>query len=157
MVGLSWNLLLALIWMALTGSFTGPNLVLGALFGYAVLALIQNQIPVLNGYGRKVPQFVIFALIFFWDVILANLRIAYEVATPNLSIKPGVFAYPLAAKTTFEITSLANYITLTPGTLSLDISDDRSVLYIHSMYIEDEDALIEEIRRVERRILRLLR
>lgn len=157
MVGLSWNALLALIWMALTGSFTGPNLVLGIVFGYAVLALIQNQIPILNGYAGRVPRFILLVLIFIWDVILANLRIAYEVATPNLNIKPGVFAYPLAAKTDMEITSLANYITLTPGTLSLDVSDDRSVLFIHAMYLDDEQELIDEIRVVERRILRLLR
>jgi multicomponent Na+:H+ antiporter subunit E len=75
-------------------------------------------------------------------------------------MRPGVIAIPLNARTDVEITLLANLITLTPGTLSLDVSADRSVLYIHVMYIDNDD--IDAVRRkikegFERRILEVLR
>ncbi len=73
---------------------------------------------------------------------------------------PGVVAIPLDARTDAEITMLANLITLTPGSVSLDLSDDRSVLYVHAMYIDGGD--VEAYRRsvkagLERRVLELLR
>jgi multicomponent Na+:H+ antiporter subunit E len=93
-------------------------------------------------------------------LVLANLRVAYDVLTPGYRMRPGVIAIPLDARTDAEITLLANLITLTPGTLSLDVSSDRSVLYIHIMYIDNDD-LAEVRRRIktgfERRVLEVLR
>ena len=91
-----------------------------------------------------------------WELLLANLRVAYDVLTPGYQMRPGV----LDARTDVEITLLANLITLTPGTLSLDVSSDRRVLYIHVMYIDRGD--LEEVRRkiksgFERRVLEVLR
>jgi multicomponent Na+:H+ antiporter subunit E len=73
---------------------------------------------------------------------------------------PGVVAIPLDARTDTEITLLANLITLTPGSVSLDLSEDRRVLYVHAMYIDGGD--VEAYRRsvkegLERRVLELLR
>jgi multicomponent Na+:H+ antiporter subunit E len=75
-------------------------------------------------------------------------------------MRPGVVAIPLDVQTDAEITLLANLITLTPGTLSLDVSTDRRVLYIHVMYIDNDD--VEAVRRkikegFERRVLEVLR
>lgn len=66
--------------------------------------------------------------------------------SPKLKIKPGIFAFRTDLKTDWEITILANMITLTPGTLVIDISDDRSILYIHAMDIEDAEKAIHDIR-----------
>jgi len=67
-------------------------------------------------------------------------------------------AVPLDARSDMEITLLANLITLTPGTLSLDVSDDRSVLYVHGMFVEDAQLMREQIKNgFERRVLELLR
>ena len=156
MSAFAWNLLLALAWMILTGSFTGPSFVVGFLFGYVCLALMQRHVPALNGYAQKVPGVIAFIFYFFWQVIKANAVVAYDVATPRLSIKPGVIALPLELKSSIGITILANFITLTPGTLSLDVSDDRSVLFIHAMYLEDEDELLRELKEIESRIIKLL-
>ena len=72
--------------------------------------------------------------------------------------RPGIIAVPLDAKTDVEITLLANLVSLTPGTISLDVSDDRSVLYVHAMFVEDPQRLCQEIKSgFERRILDLLR
>jgi multicomponent Na+:H+ antiporter subunit E len=94
-----------------------------------------------------------------WELLLANLRLACDVLTPGYHLRPGVVAVPLDARTDTEITLLANMITLTPGSFSLDVSADRRVLYVHVMYL-DED--VDEFRRrikngFERRILEVLR
>jgi multicomponent Na+:H+ antiporter subunit E len=73
-------------------------------------------------------------------------------------MKPGIIAVPLDAETDFEITLLANLITMTPGTLSLDLSDDRKTLYVHAMYITDPEKIRHSIKHdLERRVLAVLR
>ncbi len=107
---------------------------------------------------RKTVLVAEFILFFIWDLILANLRVAWDVITPRGYKRPGVIAIPLDARTDLEITLLANFITLTPGTLSLDVSADRSLLYIHAMFIDDPDTLRREIKQgLERRLLEVLR
>ena len=157
MVGFTWNLVLALLWMLLTGSFTGPSFVFGFLIGYGALALIQTHVESLEGYAQKIPKLVIFLLFFIKEVIKSNAVVAYDVATPKLNIKPGVVAVPLEVNSAIEITLLANFITLTPGTLSLDVSDDRSVLYVHAMYLDDEVEFLRDLKKIEERIIDLLR
>ena len=78
--------------------------------------------------------------------------------TPPFYSRPGIVAVPLDARTDFEIMTLANLISLTPGTLSLDVSEDRRTLYVHAMFIDDPDALRREIKQgMERRVLEALR
>lgn len=157
MNALLWNLLLALAWVAATGTFTFNNLVVGFVIGFLILFFTRRVVGSPN-YFRKVGQVVGLVLFFVWELILANLRVAYDVLTPRHMMRPGVISVPLDAKTDVEITILSNLITLTPGTLSLDVSADRKVLYVHAMYIDD----IEQVRRklkdgFERRVLEVLR
>ncbi len=78
--------------------------------------------------------------------------------TPKFFMKPGIIRIPLEAKTDLEITLLANLITLTPGTLSLDVSDDKKVLYVHAMYIKSKEEFISNIKEgFEKRLLEILR
>jgi len=73
-------------------------------------------------------------------------------------MEPGIIEYPLDAKSDLEITLLANVITLTPGTLSLDVSGDRKVLYVHGMYVHDKEEFIRGIKDgFEKRILKIIR
>jgi multicomponent Na+:H+ antiporter subunit E len=151
------NLFLALAWMALTGKFTPLNFLTGFVAGYAILWLIRRGTRT-RTYFLKVPQVIGFALFFLKELVVANMRVAYDVLTPEHHMRPGVIAIPLDAKTDTEITMLANLITLTPGTLSLDVSADRKVLYIHSMYIDDIELARRSIKEgLERRILEILR
>lgn len=152
-----WNILLALMWAATNADFAPLSLALGFVLGYVILLLMQ-RVTEPSTYFRKVHQVVGFALFFLWELLLANLRLAYDVITPPLHARPSVVAIPLDAKTNMEITLLANLITMTPGTLSLDVSDDRKVLYVHAMYVDDPDALRRSIKDgFERRVLELLR
>jgi multicomponent Na+:H+ antiporter subunit E len=105
-----------------------------------------------------VRQVIGFIGFYLWELIIANLRVAYEVMTPGYRIRPGVIAIPLDARTDMEIAMLANLITLTPGTLSLDVSTDRRVLYIHALYVDDIEAVRRNIKEgMERRVLEVLR
>ncbi len=151
------NILLALAWVALTGDFSPINFVIGFLLGYAALWMTQ-RVTGQTSYFRKIRTVINFAFFFVWEVIKANLRVAYDVLSPRQQITPGIISIPLDAKTDAEITFLANLITLTPGTLSLDVSEDRKVLYIHAMYVEDVEQFRREIKDgLERRLLDMLR
>ncbi len=91
---------------------------------------------------------------------MANLKVTWDVITPKFYMQPGVIAYPLVANTDMEITILANLISLTPGTLSLEVSEDRKILYFHAMYIKNGDieGAIREVREgFEKKLLEITR
>ncbi|MCQ3930877.1 MAG: Na+/H+ antiporter subunit E [Chloroflexi bacterium] len=140
------NVFLGLVWTALTGEFTSINFVMGLVSGYILIFIFQGALFPNGSYHKKVFQAINFFLYFFWELLLSNLRVAREVLTPKFSMKPGIVGIPLDLKSDLEITVLANLITLTPGTLSLDVSDDRKTLYVHSMYVTDVDSFRASIK-----------
>lgn len=151
------NILLMLIWVFLTGEYNFYNFFFGFIFSFLIIWLIDSGTGE-SKYVRIVPRIVSFFFFFNYELIKANLEVAYEVMTPGLRVTPGIVRIPLDVETDFEISFLANLITLTPGTLSLDISDDKKVLYVHSMYIKDKDQFIWSIKNgFERRILKITR
>jgi multicomponent Na+:H+ antiporter subunit E len=150
------NLLLGIVWVLLTGVFSPLNFLVGLVAGYIVLWISQPAL-VPTGYFRKVPRALAFLGFFLWELLLSNLRVAYDVVTPTHYMKPGVVGIPLDAKSDMEITLLANFISLTPGTLSLDVSTNRRMLYVHSMYISDIDDFRHHVKEFERRLLEVLR
>lgn len=157
MIAFIWNLLLALMWVMLTGDIGGYNLIFGFFAGYVVLAVMQRQVPVLRGYTRRLPKLIRFIFFFIKELIMANMTVAFDIITPVWHMKPGIVAMELEAKTEVEITMVANFISLTPGTLSLDVSDDRRVLYVHAMFLDNEQELRDSIKYMERRVLEILR
>ena len=153
------NILLMLIWVFLSGEYNFNNFVFGFGLSFIILWIISgNEEKASKKYFKIVPKIISFVLFFFWELTKANIQVAFEVSTPNLNMKPGIVGLPLDAKTDLEITLLANLITLTPGTLALDVSTDRSVLYIHAMYVVDKKDFIEDIKQgFEKRLLEILR
>lgn len=139
-------IVLALIWAAITGSFSLLNLLLGGLIGVAGLWLVRRDLS-RPGLVKKVRRAVTLTLLFLYELLLSAFRVAWLVISPNMKqkLKPGIIAFPLTAKSDTEITLLANLITLTPGTLSVDVSDDRSVLYVHALAVPEKEALITDI------------
>jgi multicomponent Na+:H+ antiporter subunit E len=151
------NVLLALAWVALTGQFTPANLGVGFALGYLIMWLVPS-FTAASSYFVKVRQVVDFVAFFVWELILASLRVTYEVLTLRHYMRPGVIAIPLETLTDVEITLLANLITLTPGTLSLDVSADQRVLYVHTMYVGDVEQFRREIKAgFERRVREVCR
>lgn len=152
------NLVLTLLWAGLLGGITLANLVSGFIVSYLLLWLVTRGQRGHDGYFGKLPRCAGFVVYYLWELVKSNAIIAYDVLTPTHHMTPGVIGIPLEAKTDLEITVLANLITMTPGTLSLDVSPDRRTLYVHAMYIHDADALRREIKEnLERRVLELLR
>ncbi len=152
------NLILTLVWSGLLGGITLANLVSGFLVSYILLWLVTRGQRGHDGYFGKLPRVFGFVGYYLWELVKSNAIIAYDVLTPTHHMKPGVIGIPIEAKTDLEITVLANLITMTPGTLSLDISPDRKTLYVHAMYIHDPEALRRDIKEnFEPRVLALLR
>lgn len=154
----TWHLLLTLAWGAINGAFSAANLLVGFALSYVLLAVLERAGLTPTGYINRVPKVLRFAGFFLWEIFLSNIRVAQEVLRPRLSVTPGVVAVPLTVTTDLEITLLANLITLTPGTLTLDVSDDRSTLFVHALDIDDPDDFRRGIiEGFERRVLELLR
>jgi len=154
---LLWNIALAIVWAAMAGDISLRNLLVGFVIGYLVLVLSERALGSI-GYIARVRRAAALAAYFLWELVRANVRLAYHVVAPMPSFRPGVIAFPLDGETDGEITLLANAITLTPGTLSLHLSPDRRTLYLHTMYTDDIEGLRRGIKeRFERRMLELLR
>jgi multicomponent Na+:H+ antiporter subunit E len=152
-----WNVLLAFVWATLTGQFTLGNVVIGFVLGYGILLLSQRVVGP-SRYFLRVRQLLGFALYYLRELLAANLRVARDVVTPGYSMRPAIVAIPLDARTDVEITLLSNLIALTPGSLGLDVSGDRSVLYVHGMFVDDPQAFRRDVKEgLERRLLELLR
>jgi len=157
MTGVLWLVGLSLVWVGLTGTASAGNLLVGAVLGYLVLLFAEDTM----GFGpllRRIRRVIGLSGFFVWELILASIRVAYDVITPTHHMAPAVVGIPLDARTDIEITTLATLVSLTPGTLSLDVSDDRRVLFIHAMYVHDRDRLVQSIKDgFERRVLEVLR
>ncbi len=140
------GLVLALLWTAVTGDFTFDNLVLGGVIGFVALWLMRNQIvqPTLfRRFGRALSLMGLF----LFQLSLSATRVAILVIRPDMRrhLKPAIVAFPLSVKSDPEIALLANMITLTPGTLSVDVSNDKKTLFVHALSVPDREALIAAI------------
>lgn len=133
------NVLLALAWISVTGEISPANFIFGFILSYGLLWVWRGTLKSTT-YFNKVYRLINFILYFLKELFIANIRVAYEVLTPRLRVTPAIVAIPLTIKSNTEITLLANLITLTPGTLSLDVSDDKKTLYVHTMYMDDVEA-----------------
>ena len=151
------NIVLAFVWAALAGRFTTGSFLAGFVLGYLILAITPRTLTS-SKYTAKLVVVMRFLRFFAWEMIVANLRVAYHVITPLRRMRPGIVAVPLDVHTDGEITILANLMSLTPGTLSLDVSADRKVLYVHAMDVVSAEKLREAIKHgFERRLLEVLR
>lgn len=151
------NVLLALAWAAVTGSFTFLNFAFGFVLAMGALSLIREQVGSV-GYFSRARRVISLMLLFVYELVLSAWKVAILVLTPNMNLKPGIFAYPLKVDRDFEITLLANLITLTPGTLSVDVSEDRRFLYVHAIDCSDPDAIRRDIAEgFERKIMEAFR
>ncbi|WP_313194112.1 Na+/H+ antiporter subunit E [Shinella zoogloeoides] len=149
--------LFALVWLAVSGSFTVPNLLLGIAAGALSLLLIRGHIQPDDRRLRPLKILSLLAL-FIKELALSAFKVAVLVARPKMALKPGIFAFPLTVDRDFEITLLANLITLTPGTLSVDVSADRTVLYVHAIDCSDPAGARRDIANgFERKILEAFR
>jgi multicomponent Na+:H+ antiporter subunit E len=152
------NILLALAWAAWQGDFSLRTLFTGHVLGYLILlGLVKGGVLAPSPYIGRVSKAIALAGFFLWELVRANLRLAHDVATPRFHMKPGIIAIDLDATKDSEILLLAMLINLTPGSVALDVSPDRKVMYVHVMYIDTPEAARAEIKSgFERRVLEVL-
>jgi multicomponent Na+:H+ antiporter subunit E len=150
------NLLLSFIWVALTGSMYYSNFLFGYLLGFLIL-WIMNKNETDQRYFYRVPKIIGFVFYFLYEMLMANLQVAYDVITPKYFFKPGIVHFPMEATSDLEINLLAMFISLTPGTILLDVSEDKKSVFIHVMYLDNKEKFISRMRNSERKILDILR
>jgi multicomponent Na+:H+ antiporter subunit E len=147
-----WHALLGWLWTALTERYTASNLLLGLLLANVALRLGRGR----GARVRRTGLALRFAAFFAVEVVVSALRVAQEVLRPRPRMRPAIVGVPLDVRTDGQIALLAILITLTPGTLALDVSPDRRTLLVHAMFADDLGRVRREIKHgFERRILEL--
>jgi multicomponent Na+:H+ antiporter subunit E len=129
-----------IFWLLLTFEFTVANIIVGVVSSI-ICALFFGRVFITNIYKLLQPRryfwFIVYLFIFIWECIKANFDVAYRVLHPAMPIRPGIVKVKTTLKSDLAKMLLANSITMTPGTISVDIIDDN--LYIHWIYIRSED------------------
>lgn len=146
MNGLLINLLLAFAWAAMSGDFSLASLLTGAVLGFFALWISAPVTGIDQLYFKRFGRSVYLALFFLWELVVSSVKVAWDVIRPVPQNRPALIEVPLTVKSDFEILLLTNLISLTPGTLSVDVTEDRETLIVHAMFAEDPDALIRDIK-----------
>ena len=106
----------------------------------------------------RLPAWVELVAYVLWEVLLSSLRVAWEVLTPHTTSRPGIIRVPIDLQRDRQIALLAHLVTLTPGTVTLDVSDARDELFVHVMFLDDKNETIRSIKDgMETRVRRVLR
>lgn len=151
------NVLLALVWTFLWEEISVGQFFVGFVLAFGVLHLFRGLLPDTN-YFRRTLGCLKFLVMFTVKNIKANLIVAWEVLTPTNHMTPGFIRVNPRSRTPLEITWLAETISLLPGTLTVDTSEDDEYLYIHAMHVRDPDEIRREtLEDIEPLILEILR
>lgn len=151
------NLILAIIWVLATGILTEENFLFGFIIGFAILGVISYKKEE-RKYFTVIPKFFAFIAFVLWEITKANFQSARYSIYSKSRLKPAIVKVPLDAKTDVEISFFANIISLTPGTLIIDVSDDKKVMYVHVMHLLDKEEFIKETKlKFEKPLLELMR
>lgn len=150
------NILLAIAWVALTGEFNAGNFFIGFIIVYLLLSLTRPSSSA-QSYTDRVRRIFSFSLFFLKELVMSSLWVTVQVLSPTIKMTPAVVSVPLDIQSDAGITLLGNLITLTPGTLTLEVAEDRSQIFIHAMHVDDVAAFRQEIKQgFERRIIEVL-
>jgi len=136
--------LMAIAWCFLQGSITLSNLILGGLISTFIFYITVSY----NGMNRSLSQLKAtthLLLFIIKDLVISSFRVGWDILTPTVYARPRIVRIPIGDLNDVAITLLANAISLTPGSLALEVKDDRQTLYVHLMYAEDRDAAVKAI------------
>lgn len=145
---LAW---LTVVWVALWGDLSWANVLGGLAVG--TLVLLAVRLPVTGTLGRVSPlPALLYLLTFLKDLTVATAEVAQQVFWPASRLRPAVLEVPLVSTDPGLLSLVANSITLTPGTLTLDVDEERGVLWVHLLHLREgtEDDVVEQARALER-------
>ena len=138
------NTVIAIMWAVLWNSYTGVDFLLGYIVGIFILFVLRRFLH-FDFYMRRV--FAAFKLIalFIKELIMSNIDVVKVLLSPKFDIEPGIIEVPTQLKSDWELTLLASLISLTPGTLSMDFSEDKKSIFVHSIHVPNKEQMIREI------------
>ncbi|MNC03324.1 Na(+)/H(+) antiporter subunit E [compost metagenome] len=151
------NIVIAFVWMFLFNEVSPLQLAIGYVVGAVMIGGLRRFWP---GDFYLIRLWAVLKLLglFIRELFVSGITVAGHILRPRLAVRPGIFAYRTALKSDWEITLLSCLICLTPGTLTLDVSPDKSTLYIHAMDMGDVEEMIGQIRTTfEKAILEVTR
>lgn len=150
------SLALAALWLALNGSLAPGHLAIAVAVGLGLPLLLAAVWPASRGFRRPLRAAALslgLLAVFLWDVVVANLQVARAVLSPTGRLSPGFVTVPVELEDPTAVVLLALTITLTPGTLTVDVAPDRRSLVVHGLDVPDPDAAVRTIKeRYERRL-----
>ena len=144
------TVLLSVLWCFLSGALNAANFVMGLFMGTVTVVVFRPFFPSPRSPARlfrKIPAFLRYAIRFLYELMKANLQVAYLVLHRKMPIRPGIIALAIRHRSPLGTTLLANSITLTPGTLTMDVTPDGRTLFIHTLDVGHPEEVREGIRR----------
>ncbi len=141
------TILLAVVWILLQSEFSPGMFVFGVILGIIIPTLTAAWWPD-RPRGFHTGRMTAYVLLVIWDIVVANIQVAWIVLTrPNEKLRQAWVVVPLDLRQPEAITVLAGTITLTPGTISADLSDEGHSLLVHTLDTDDPDGVRDEIKR----------
>lgn len=140
---------LTMVWVALWESLTWANVAGGLLAGIVTVILVPPRPDTLVIGSRPIAGLKLL-LYFLWKLAQASIAVAWEVVTPGDRTNPAVITVPLHTSSEGIITSVANMVSLTPGTLTLDVDPGTRTLYIHVLHFISEETTRADVHTLER-------
>ncbi|TNF59610.1 MAG: sodium:proton antiporter [Rhodobacteraceae bacterium] len=140
------NLVMAAAWALLFGGFTWLTVLSGLVVGYVTLWLLQPLTGTRSSYFLRVWYWLKLIVLFHYELIVSSFQVFWDVVTPRHRARPAIIDVPLDVKTDTGILLVTNLISLTPGTLSIDVSPDRKTLKVHAMFADDPEAVTRALK-----------
>lgn len=153
------NLFIAALWLLLQDEVTPQfsTFLMGFVVGMGILYAMHRFYGT-QFYMRRVFSIIKLLWLFNWELFLSSYSVLRQITTPKLNITPGIFTYKTVLKGDWEITALALLLTLTPGSVVMEVSEEGDIFYIHAMDIEQsKDAVIRSIGKFEQAIMEVTR
>ncbi len=143
---LAVNLLFALCWSFFFASFDAVTLGSGLVLGYGVLWILQPLTGGRSTYFLRVWYWIKLIVLFHYELIASSIIVLRDILTPEHLACPAIIEMPLSVKSDAGILLVTNLISLTPGTLSIEVSKDRKTLQLHAMFADDPEAVCRQLK-----------
>lgn len=141
---------LTVMWVVLWREVSPANVLSGLAIGIVVIFVFPPHRISDTRYTVRPLRLLLFIGYFFWQVLVSNVVVAREILTPRDRVQAGIVAVPLAASSNLVVMVVANAISLTPGTLTLEVRRDPPTLYVHVLHLNDIDKVRETIWKMQR-------
>ncbi|MBU5351290.1 Na+/H+ antiporter subunit E [Paenibacillus silvae] len=139
------NLIIAFVWMFLNNSWNGIGFLIGYMLGLLLIGSMRRFFPQ-RFYIVRVWAIFKLIILLFKELVRASIGVIREIIKPRLDIRPGIFTYRTQLSSDWEVTLLCLLISLTPGSLPLEISGNQRKLFIHALDIKDEEQMRNDIQ-----------